>query len=96
MRAIDKDYNKLVYYLLIIFLMLFVFNFPRYLYPAETSRKTPVVSVVERVSPAVVNISTERVIKETNPFYNFGGNFLTIFFGIFLILLLNGGIKNKV
>ncbi|MFH0925711.1 MAG: Do family serine endopeptidase [bacterium] len=41
----------------------------------EISRKTPIVLAVEKVSPAVVNISTERIIKENNPFYSFRGDF---------------------
>jgi serine protease Do len=35
------------------------------------SRRTPVVAVTERVSPAVVNISTESIVRQVDPF--FGG-----------------------
>jgi len=37
------------------------------------SRRTPVVQVVERVAPAVVNISAESIVREVDPF--FGGLF---------------------
>ncbi len=38
---------------------------------SQAGRKTPVVQVVEKVSPAVVNISTERIVQErVNPFGN--------------------------
>lgn len=41
-------------------------------YTAEISRRTPVVIAVEKVSPAVVNISTEQVVQEQiNPFFGF-------------------------
>ncbi|MEW5801025.1 MAG: molecular chaperone DnaJ [bacterium] len=53
--------------------------------PASDSRKTPVVKVVEKVSPAVVNISTERIVQErVNPFGNpFFDNFFDNFFDTF-------------
>jgi len=49
------------------------------------SRKTPVVKVVEKASPAVVNISTERIVQERgNPFGNpFFNNFFDNFFDSF-------------
>src|SRR5436305_14888121 len=40
---------------------------------AQRQRRTPVVQVVERVSPAVVNISAESIVREADPF--FGGYF---------------------
>ena len=40
---------------------------------AESVRRTPVVRVVEQVSPAVVNISAEALVRERDPF--FGGFF---------------------
>src|SRR5436305_10099090 len=40
---------------------------------AQRQRRTPVVQVVERVSPAVVNISAESIVREADPF--FGGFF---------------------
>jgi len=38
-------------------------------------RRTPVVEVVERVTPAVVNISAESIVREVDPFFGglFGG-----------------------
>src|SRR5262245_45619804 len=40
---------------------------------AQRQRRTPVVQVVERLSPAVVNISAESIVREADPF--FGGFF---------------------
>src|SRR5512143_3135719 len=42
---------------------------------APSVRRTPVVEVVERVSPAVVNISAESIVREVDPFFGglFGG-----------------------
>jgi serine protease Do len=40
---------------------------------SQRLRRTPVVQVVERVSPAVVNISAESIVREADPF--FGGFF---------------------
>jgi serine protease Do len=37
-------------------------------------RRTTTVEVVERVGPAVVNITTERVVARSNPFHPFGGD----------------------
>ena len=46
--------------------------------PAQTAspRRTPVVAVVERVSPSVVNISAESTVREVDPFFGnfFGGS----------------------
>jgi serine protease Do len=40
---------------------------------SDSLRRSPVVEAVEKVGPAVVNISTEKIIRErANPFYNFG------------------------
>lgn len=36
---------------------------------ASESRRTPVVEVVERVAPAVVNISAEAIVREADPFF---------------------------
>jgi serine protease Do len=41
---------------------------------AGASRRTPVVAVAERVSPAVVNISAESIVREVDPFF---GNFFS-------------------
>jgi serine protease Do len=47
----------------------------------EASRRTPVVEAVEKVSPAVVNISTEQVVEQrTSPFGNFRDPFFEEFF----------------
>jgi serine protease Do len=40
---------------------------------ARQERRTPVVAVAERVSPAVVNVSAESIVREADPF--FGGFF---------------------
>jgi serine protease Do len=39
--------------------------------PAD--RRTPLVAVVEKVSPAVVNISAESTVREPDPFFGFFG-----------------------
>ena len=41
----------------------------------SSPRRTPVVAVVERVSPSVVNISAESIVREVDPFFGgfFGG-----------------------
>lgn len=41
--------------------------------PVDSPRRTPIVEVVERVAPAVVNISAEAIVREPDPF--FGGFF---------------------
>jgi serine protease Do len=41
--------------------------------PAAGIRRTPVVAVAEKVSPAVVNIAAESIVREADPF--FGGIF---------------------
>ncbi|MBI5787850.1 MAG: Do family serine endopeptidase [Candidatus Schekmanbacteria bacterium] len=51
---------------------------------SESIRVTPVVKVVQNVSPAVVNIGTEQIITEKNPFYPRGMDpFFERFFGDF-------------
>ncbi len=42
---------------------------------AEAVRRTPVVQVVERVAPAVVNIAAESMVRQVDPFFGnfFGG-----------------------
>jgi serine protease Do len=42
---------------------------------SDAARRTPVVAVVERVSPAVVNIAAESIVREVDPFFGnlFGG-----------------------
>lgn len=34
----------------------------------QVSRRTPIVNVVEKISPSIVNISTERLVRRTSPF----------------------------
>lgn len=43
--------------------------------PPGDPRRTPVVEVVDRVSPAVVNIAAESIVREVDPFFGrfFGG-----------------------
>jgi serine protease Do len=41
----------------------------------QRERRTPLVAVIERISPAVVNISAESIVREADPF--FGGFFGT-------------------
>src|SRR5882724_5416614 len=41
----------------------------------QRERRTPLVVVIERISPAVVNISAESIVREADPF--FGGFFGT-------------------
>ena len=43
--------------------------------PAQSSRRTPIVEVVEMVSPAVVNIAAESIVRQADPFFGpfFGG-----------------------
>ena len=42
---------------------------------AQSGRRTPVVAVVERISPAVVNVSAEAMVRQVDPFFGglFGG-----------------------
>lgn len=50
--------------------------FLSYLAAAQTppaARRTPVVALVEKVSPAVVNISAESTVREVDPFFGFFG-----------------------
>ncbi|HAJ57694.1 MAG TPA: serine protease Do, partial [Candidatus Omnitrophica bacterium] len=54
-----------------------------YLLPSvhAQERRTPVVIAVEKVSPAVVNINTEEVIRQrANPFTGLGDEFFDQFF----------------
>ncbi len=48
---------------------------------AETARETPVVKVIKEASPAVVNISTERLVRlESHPFWGPYGNLFDQYF----------------
>jgi S1-C subfamily serine protease len=44
--------------------------------PPDSPRRTPVVEVVERVAPSVVNIAAESIVREVDPFFGsiFGGS----------------------
>jgi serine protease Do len=53
---------------------------PRPALADRDSRRTPVVSAIESVSPAVVNISTEQIVRESiNPFGGFHNDFFSEF-----------------
>jgi len=50
-------------------------------FPGIERRKTPVVRVVQKVSPSVVNISTQQIIqRRISPFGEIGGSFFDSFF----------------
>ena len=36
---------------------------------SQSSRRTPVVVVAEKVSPAVVNIAAESIVRDVDPFF---------------------------
>jgi serine protease Do len=58
-------------------LLLLVASPPAASFAQTTSpRRTPVVAVVERVSPSVVNISAESIVRDVDPFFGsfFGGS----------------------
>mgnify|MGYP005844551511 CR=1 FL=1 len=60
---------KFIISLLIIPVLLFY----SLIYSEENIRETPIVKAVRKVSPAIVNISTERIISVRNdPFFGFG------------------------
>lgn len=53
-------------------LLIFLFFFPCTIFSKENLRRSPVVIAVQKASPAVVNISTEKVVRvRENPFYKF-------------------------
>jgi serine protease Do len=60
--------------------------------PSSASRRTPVVTVAEKVSPAVVNISAESVVRDVDPFFGvfFGAPRRTQSLGSGLIVDANG------
>ena len=61
--------------------------------PVSAVRRTPVVEVVERVAPAVVNIAAESIVREVDPFFGqlFGGRARkTQALGSGLIIAANG------
>ncbi|MGA1876012.1 MAG: molecular chaperone DnaJ [bacterium] len=70
-----------------VFLILLLIHgvFPSRASTSQDGRRTPVVEVVEKASPAVVNISTERIVRErVNPFGNpFFDSFFNSFFDTF-------------
>ena len=50
---------------------LFLLCGPLLAQPSQSARRTPVVTVAERVSPSVVNISAEATVREVDPFFRF-------------------------
>ncbi|MBF0117970.1 MAG: Do family serine endopeptidase [Desulfobacterales bacterium] len=70
--------NKINKKLLLFFIFLYI---PQNVFCEEYSRETPIVKAVRKVSPAVVNISSEYEIKRgENPFSQFGGDSFFDFF----------------
>ncbi len=60
---------------------LLVFSFSPSPSAAAVSRRSPVVEVVEKAGPAVVNIRTEQIVKRRgNPLFGFGDSFFEEFF----------------
>jgi serine protease Do len=59
---------------------------------AQTARRTPVVAAAEKVSPAVVNVSAESVVRDVDPFFGlfFGQSQRTQSLGSGLIIDANG------
>jgi serine protease Do len=59
---------------------------------AQTARRTPVVAVAEKVSPAVVNVSAESMVRDVDPFFGlfFGQSRRTQSLGSGLIIDANG------
>ena len=54
------------------FLLVF-FNLAASAQTPQSARRTPVVAVVEKVAPAVVNISAESTVREADPFFGMFG-----------------------
>lgn len=53
--------------------IILIFVFTNLIYTAENIRETPIVKAVKKISPAIVNISTERIISVRNdPFFGYG------------------------
>jgi S1-C subfamily serine protease len=67
---------------------------PLFAQPAtgQAARRTPVVTVAEKVSPAVVNVSAESVVRDVDPFFGlfFGQSRRTQSLGSGLIIDANG------
>ncbi|MCJ7773875.1 MAG: S1C family serine protease, partial [Desulfobacterales bacterium] len=62
-------YKKFIPGLSIVFLFFFLFNTTSHGEQAEYNRESPVVRAVRKVSPAVVNISSERMVRQrSHPF----------------------------
>jgi serine protease Do len=60
---------------------------------SQAARRTPVVAVAEKVSPAVVNVSAEATVREADPFFGMffgGGERRTQSLGSGLIIDANG------
>jgi len=54
-------------------LTLFLVSGPAAAQSPQAARRTPVVAVVEKVAPAVVNISAESTVREADPFFGVFG-----------------------
>jgi serine protease Do len=64
--------------------------------PADDElRRTPVVKAVERVGPAVVNISTEEVVRSGGPFFRFRDPLFEEFFREFYESFPQRGVKRQ-
>lgn len=82
-----KKTTEIIFISLFTFLILFtcVSNAPSKGFSEIEKRKTPVVRVVERVSPSVVNISTQQIVqRQVSPFGEIGSPFFDSFFKNFL------------
>ena len=53
--------------------LLFLLTHAAFPQTPQSARRTPVVSVVEKVAPAVVNISAESTVREVDPFFGLFG-----------------------
>jgi serine protease Do len=66
---------------LLIVVVLIALVFPASIKAATFSRRSPVVEVVEKAGPAVVNIRTEQIVKRRgNSLFGFGDSFFDDFF----------------
>ncbi len=49
----------------------------------KADRNTPIVQVVRMAAPAVVNVSTEKIVQRRSPFHHFSDEFFFDFFNLF-------------
>ncbi len=72
-------YHAIPRLLLVVIISIFVF--PILSIEATVSRRSPIVEVVEKAGPAVVNIRTEQIVKRRrNSLFGFGDSFFDDFF----------------